>query len=75
MNLQLSLLDNGAVFHYQRKIYDRVHATIVECWKQLNDGNISAKELLKRCDKVNYPIKYDVVCVKCPVNVLIVYNI
>jgi hypothetical protein len=51
-----------------------VHATIVECWKQLNDGNISAKELLKRCDKVNFPIKYDVVCVICPVNVLIVYT-
>ena len=55
------------MFHYQRKIYHRVHATIVECWKQLNDGNISAKELLKRYDKVNFPIKYDV-------NVLIVYT-
>jgi len=38
------------------KKYQKVQAVITDCWQQLTEGKISAKEVLKRCALVNGPI-------------------
>jgi len=48
-----------AMAHYfdiSEKIQKKVQAMITDCWQQLTEGNMSGKEVLKRCAQVNGPI-------------------
>ena len=56
VTLQVSFLSNGAVLRYQRNKYKKVQAVIADCWKALSDGNMAAKEVLKRCSRLNGPV-------------------
>ena len=53
VTLQVSFLSNGAVLLYQCNKYKKVQAVIADCWKSLSDGNMTAKEVLKRCSRLN----------------------
>lgn len=52
---QMQYLSRGAVLRYQRKTYKKIQARIFRSWENLNSGNISARELLKRCALINGP--------------------
>jgi len=56
VNIQVLVLSNGALLQHKWKKYKKVQTVITECWQQLTEGNMSAKEVLKRCARVNGPI-------------------
>ena len=55
VNLQIQFLSNGAVLRYQRAKYRKLQAIIFKAWQNLSDGEISAKQLLKLCSRLNGP--------------------
>ena len=55
VNIQLQFITNGLALRYRRPKYQKPQEIILKSWSELTSGDISVKELLKRCARMNGP--------------------
>ena len=56
VRLQSQMVANGVVLRRRRATFIRTQAIIMKSWDQLRDGDITAKQVLKICSRVNGPV-------------------
>jgi hypothetical protein len=55
--IQVKLLSNNKLQRNQRKKYKTNQGKIILLWEQLNNKEIKAKHLLKKCSRLHSPVE------------------